>query len=1014
MNNKEPRYWTSLEDLHQTEGFLKSQSQEFTVLPAKTPLTELERRDFLKLMGTSLLFASAACARRPVEKIIPYVNQPEEITPGIANWYASTCSECATGCGIVVKTREGRPIKLEGNRAHPVNQGGLCARGQASLYDLYSPQRMTKAYRIEAGVRQELALEEVDRVIMASLQQAGGGVYFLSSGVNSPTTQLLIGEFLQKFGGGGHVQYDPAGLEEIGLANEKTYGSRVVPRYRFDRAKVIVSFGADFLGTWLSPVEYSKGFSRARRVEDGKFNHFTAFEGVLTLTGMNADRHVPLRSGDEVQVALALAHQIIVRQGRSVFASSDRIRHALEPYSVAAIASRLGLDAHILEDVATRLWEHRGESLVVGGSPKMAQALALNIVVNLLNSALDSDGATVDWKVSPSHQAQGSYAGLLDLVKKMQAGEVKVLFINNANPVYSLANSVGFKEALQRIPLIVSLTTDINETALASHYAIPISHGLESWGDAAPRAQVWSLFQPTILPLFGTRSLLDHLLTWGAFSVSSHDYLKSFWKEYIYPQALGSGSFEAFWNGALKGGFVAPGGLMEEPLRLSAGRTFDEGSLSAALNLPENTGLRLGLYPSLSLYDGAQATNPWLQELPDPLSKLTWENSLGVAPSRAAEQGLVDGDIVVVQGDEFSFELPVVIQPKLHHDTVMAAIGYGRSVVGEPEERLGYQGQDFGVIGLNAGTNVHPSQKVEHGLPRWSALEVSLTKTGMRTRLAQSQSHHLLEGRNIIKDATYQAYQQDPHAGNTHHEKLMTLWPVHEYKGHRWGMAIDLTLCTGCSGCMIGCQSENNIPNVGKEQVAIGRDMHWLRIDRYYKGDPVNPDVAFQPMLCQHCENAPCETVCPVLATVHNDEGLNTMIYNRCVGTRYCSNNCPYKVRRFNFFNFQEQYVSPLNQMLNPDISTRSQGVMEKCTFCQQRIRTAKDLAKDQGRTVADGEVQTACQQSCPTDAIIFGDLNDPNSHVSQLTKSPRGYHVLEELNVRPQVTYLTKIRDQA
>ncbi len=1022
--NQHPKYWGSLEELDKTPAFVESQGKEWVSPPVEHDLKGIQRRDFLKIMGASMLFATTACYRRPVEKIIPYVNRPEEITPGISTWYASQCGECSAGCGILIKTREGRPLKLEGNPAHPMSEGGLCARGQASILNLYDPDRLKGVVTISrsSGYKKDGAWKEADAKIQEVLTQTkakGGKVRILTGAINSPSTRQLIGDFLAQYPEGKHVSFEGVSPEEIALAQELSYGQGLTPRYRFDQAKMVVSFGADFLGTYLSPVEFSKKFSKSKKVESGTVSRFVCFESALSLTGTNADEYFPLKAGDELKVALALAHQLVVVDHLS---SDSEIASVLNPYSIDSVAEELGVPSDKLRAVARGLIENKRQGLVLGGAVRGKNSVALQVVVNLLNSILENDGATVDYEISPSLQAQSSYADLLSLIDEMNQGKVDVLLIYKTNPVFQLPNSLGFASALKKVSFIVGISDRVDETARLCDLVCPDSHYLEAWNDVSSQKGLYGISQPAINPLYETRAFQDSLITWGALPAKSwHEYLKAQWGDKVQKAVGDTQPFEVFWEQALKKGFVDVNAGKREAA--SASRSFKSVALKQIEGLADKSeGLSLALYPSIALYDGRSANNPWLLELPDPVSKVTWENYLSISPELADELNIPltnEGEILRVEAGEKVLELPVHIQPKLHAKSVMVAMGYGRSEVG--------------VVGYHIGVDVAGLQKADSNRIEWSGIPVKLTKTGKKTTLAITQGHHTINDgshdRPIIKESTLAAYLHpeeshseghgEGHGKGGHPEEEPTLWPAHKYEGYRWGMAIDLTSCTGCSACVIACQSENNIPVVGKEQVIHGREMHWIRIDRYYSEERGNPKVVHQPMLCQHCENAPCETVCPTLATVHDDEGLNMMVYNRCVGTRYCSNNCPYKVRRFNFFDYyqNEQYkkfnnVEPMNLAMNPDISVRSRGIMEKCTFCMQRIAEGKDHAKDESRRVIDGEVKTACQQSCPSDAIVFGDVNDPKSHISEIRKLKRGFYVLEDLNVKPQVTYLGKVRN--
>lgn len=1010
MTQERPKYWGSLEEYHETAEFKESLGKEFVTPPAEHDLTEIERRDFLKFMGAGMLLATTACYRRPVEKIIPYVNRPLEVVPGVPDYYTSTCTECSASCGLLVKTREGRPIKLEGNPEHPMNQGGLCARGQAGLLNLYDPDRLKGPRAVNRGEGSSKTIEwsELDdqiKEILGAAKQKGGKVYLLTASLTGPGTLQVIQDFLAQNPGAAHVAYEGVLPEEIGLAEELSYGQKTTPRYRFDQAQFILSFGADFLGTWLSPVEFAKQFSKTRKPEGGAMARFVAVESALTLTGSNADEYFAVKPGDEASVALALVHELTVSKGQSRDTSLSQL---LAGFDADTVGKQTGIQAEALKNLAQDLWENKGKGLILGGGIKAKNALALQVAVNLLNSILGNDGVTVDTAVAPSHQVFSSYADLTKMIEEMRQGKVEVLFIYKANPLYNLPAALNFAEALKQVPHVVSLADREDETALASNFIAPPSHPLESWGDANPQKGLYSLIQPTIRPLYSTRTFEDSLIQWAALPYKSwYDYLKNHWQQKIFKEASGAKPFDAFWSETLQKGYFDALGEKRAEKGSPNSRSVSSKAYAVLQNVKPLSGdLFLSLYPSVALFDGRSANNGWLQELPDPLSKITWDNYLSVAPRTAKKMGLEEGDVVKLEGVAGNPELPIHIQPKMSGQTAMTAVGYGRTRAGR--------------LGNRVGVNTFPLQKTEGDLLEWAGRPITLTKTGRKERLATTQGHGTLEGRPIIQELSYAEYRKNPEAEQGKEESLPTMWREHKFPGYRWGMAIDLTACIGCSACMIGCMAENNIPVVGKTQVANGREMHWIRIDRYYSGNPDQPEVTHQPMLCQHCENAPCETVCPVIATAHNAEGLNMQIYNRCVGTRYCSNNCPYKVRRFNFFDYYKQLAEPLNLVLNPDVTTRSRGVMEKCSFCIQRINEAKDKAKAQGKDkqgqdkkVEDGAFKTACQQTCPTNAITFGNINDRNSMISKQKHSPRGYHVLEDLNVKPSITYLKKVRNK-
>jgi molybdopterin-containing oxidoreductase family iron-sulfur binding subunit len=1005
------RYWTSMADL---EGKTGPQG-EFLDSPLRDGNTEgtdgHSRREFIKIMGASLaMLGTSACTRRPVEKIVPYLKKPEDVMPGIANWYASTCGECDSGCGVLVKSREGRPVKFEGNPKHPTSQGALCARGQASVLNVYDPDRLRGP--VEAGRKDAptaTTWDQLDSKVLAKIQSAksGGKIRLLTGEITGPSTNQLIKEFLAGLGGAKHVVYETLGAEEVAAAAETSYGSRVVPHYHFDKADMIVSFGADFLGTWLSPVEFNRGFAKKRKLgvngdNSKKMSKFVAFESVMTLTGTNADERFRLKSGDEAIAALALAHELIVGLGKSRFAGDSSVRAALAPYAAQTVAQQLGVPAEALRKTAAELWEHRGRGLVLGGGhgAKGDLGVTLEVAVNLLNSALENEGVTIDGTASPATD-KSSYPEMLKLIADMKAGLVDVLLIYKSNPAYTLPKSLGFEEALKKVGLVVDFSMFFDETGRLSDVVAATPHHTEAWGDASPYAGLVSVQQPTISPIYQTRSFEDTLMTWArqlkfsgqiATQPNWHEYLKNHWKETLYREHGGSAlAFALFWEKALREGFVGA------PHEGSRARSFQSSAMSHVTKPASTSGIALVLYPKISLYDGRNANNGWLQEMPDPVTKITWDNYASLSPALAKSMSVSEGDVLRVRTDLTTLEIPAHIQPGMHDQTIAVAVGYGR-------EKAGRVGDG---IGVNVISYARPATRAL----AMSGLPCNPEKTGKTYSLAATQKHDSYEGRPVVREAELKEYVANPKAGNEESGENKSIWPEHEYPGYRWGMAIDMNSCTGCGACVVACQAENNVPTVGKQFVLTSREMHWLRIDRYYSGKAEQPEVVHQPMLCQHCENAPCETVCPVLATVHDHEGLNQQVYNRCVGTRYCANNCPYKVRRFNWFTFTD-VPEPQNLQYNPDITVRTRGVMEKCTFCVQRIREGKDRAKDMGIKVKDGDVKSACQQTCPTDAIVFGDLNDKSSRVAKIAADPRGYHVLGELNTRPSITYLTKIRN--
>ncbi|HXF48409.1 MAG TPA: TAT-variant-translocated molybdopterin oxidoreductase [Verrucomicrobiae bacterium] len=1021
--HKKLRYWVSLEDFSSDPAVEKARQEEFFSKP-ETVMDELDkngsafsRRDMLKLAGVAAVFAAAGCARKPVEKLIPYVNQPEEIIPGVPVWYASTCGECAAGCGVLVKTREGRPIKMEGNPDHPLNAGKLCATGQASVLNLYDPDRLRGPVKLSrpGGMKQEVSWGQADSDISQSLKTAGGKVRLLTGTIHGPARRRLIADFLNAFPGTRHITYDAISEEEIRVSQGICYGESILPRYRFDKAEVLVLLAGDPLAGSHSPVEFARGFAAGRKIKDGSMSKVISFEPILSLTGSSADVHYQVKPEDLVKVALGLANELVVIQGKSAFAGNGTVVSALRPYSAATVEKEVGLPEGSIKATVSELWKARGKSLVyaAGMVSKDRSAVELQIAVNFLNSALENEGVTVDGALSSSNQSQSSFGDVLDLIANMKAGKIEVLVMAGVNPVYSLPPSAGFAEALRSVKKVVYLGDRVDETGELCDYVLPTTHPLESWGDAEPQKGVFGLMQPAIGKIFDSRSFEDSLLSFargakaGSLGVSNETfagYLKSVWQKEIYARYNLAGTFDDFWkNGLRRGVFSA----RNEDATATPRRFKIESLAQIGRPAKVDTRHRLVLWANGLQYDGRHQNNAWLLETPDPVSKITWDNFVSVAPKTADELGLKESDVVKLSASGVEAEIPVHIQPGLHPAVLAVAVGWGR-------KRAGRYGDGVGVNGFGWG-------KIQKNRLLTAALPVEISKTGKSHPLACVQLHHLIEHRPIVQEASLEEYRKDPKAGHFEHplfERQPSMWKPHEYKAEKWGMAIDLNACIGCNACVVACQSENNIPAVGKDQVLRGREMHWMRIDRYYSGEPENPEVVHQPMLCQHCDNAPCETVCPTLATTHSADGLNQQIYNRCVGTRYCSNNCPYKVRRFNFFQYTHFYdepgQSPLELVLNPDVTVRTRGIMEKCTFCVQRIREGRERAKELGKKLSDGDIVTACQQTCPGEAIVFGDLNDPESRAHKLSvREERGYKVIDMLNTQPAITYLTKIRNR-
>jgi molybdopterin-containing oxidoreductase family iron-sulfur binding subunit len=962
------------------------------------------RRDFLKAAGFT--FAGAllsGCQRAPEQEAIPPLGQPEDIIPGQATYYASTCDGCRAACGLLVKDYDGRPIKLEGNPDHPLSRGGLCAAGQASLLGLYDRLRLQQPQ----SDGRETSWEELDRDIRARLdtvRHRGGAVRVLSGTITGPTTRGLIQRFLTGFADGRHVVYDPVSYSAILDAHERTHGVRVLPRYRIDQAEVIVSFDADFLGTWLSPVEFTRGYQDGRPLTGNppRCSHHVQVESRLSLTGSKADERVCV-APEEVH---ALLGGLAVALGRLAGRTADVPATASLPPSLDPACERL----------VHRLWQARGRSLVLCGS----QDVPSQVLCNYVNHLLDNYGKMLDLE-HPSLQREGSDRDLAGLLREREAGKVAALFILESNPVYDLPDAEKLTRALRQVPLLVCCTERLHETALVAHHVCPPPHYLESWGEAEAVSGVIGLRQPTIPRRGNTRPIMESLAAWVGAPRPAYDLLRESWEDHIFPRRRArKDNWQLFWDRSIHDGYAGV-----EPKRARP-KPFDATAVRAALAAPRAAGggLDLLLYAKVGLPDGSHAYNPWLQELPDPISKATWDNYACLSPQTAAQLGVGGGDVVRLEahGGAGALELPVLIQEGQHDNVVAVALGYGSIVserfaaIGPPWLEARPTVGENGLVGRNAAVLL----AWEGDALCYTRSGIALSRTGKKHALAVTQSHDRLtvpahlappghERRPLVEETTLAALARP--AAPAEGEKPPNLWPDdHLCPDHRWGMVIDLNACTGCSACVVACQAENNIPVVGRDEVGRQREMHWLRIDRYYSGTGPDVEVAHQPMLCHHCERAPCETVCPVLATVHSAEGLNEQVYNRCVGTRYCANNCPYKVRRFNWFAYAHNDTLQ-NLALNPDVTVRSRGVMEKCTFCVQRLQEAKIEARRRGETLQDGAVQTACQQSCPARAIVFGDLNDPQSRVSQQRHDARHYHTLAELNIGPAVGYLKLVR---
>jgi MoCo/4Fe-4S cofactor protein with predicted Tat translocation signal len=1031
---EQKKHWQSFGELNKSEAYNNEVQNEFkeelpfvedestlekgeSFLQAKAP-----RRDFLKYVGFSTAAAAvAASCEMPIKKSIPFANKPEDIVPGIADYYATTYVQDGDVVSVLAKVRDGRPIKLEGNDLSPLTGGGTSARVQAAVLDLYDTARL----RFPTIAGKEATFEAIDKAIAAEL---AGNTVIVTSSITSPTTKKVVAQFLAKHPGSKHVTYDAVSNSAMLLANEACYGKRVIPSYHFEKAKAIVSLSADFLGTWLNPVAFAKQYAVGKKLDEKNpaMSKHIHFETVASMTGSNADEKYLCRPSEIGLIAAALLSAV---KGTGVTGVTDEKLKA-------------GIEA-----AAKALTANQGAALVVAGSDDVN----VQILVNAINAAVGANGTTINFGTTVNYR-QGVDSEFAILVDDMNAGKVNSILFYGANPVYTWPNAEKVKSGLAKVKTTISFNAKLDETTALCKYVIPAPHFLESWGDAEPATGYISFLQPTISPLFKTRAFEDSLLKWSGDASDYTTYLKNEWSA-----KLGG---EAAWNKILQAGVSNPAA------ETFAGATLNATAVTTALAAVSATKpsdkIELALYQKVGIGAGQGAANPWLQELPDPVTRATWDNYIIVSPAMAKSLLKIDlnnpgqadayevhppKQVVKLTVDGKSIELPVLIVPGTHPQTVGIAVGYGRA------EALGKS-----VIGT--GKNAYPLACIENGNVHFNCSNVTLTPTGETYPVALTQTHFRYDTEQgnrteVMKEISLASYIKHPteireerdhefrlitEGGDKmkqfeaieKYEKEATIYPVYDRPGIKWGMSVDLNSCNGCGACVVACNAENNVSVVGKPEVLRGHEMHWLRIDKYYSGDMENPKVVFQPLMCQHCDNAPCENVCPVAATNHSSEGLNQMTYNRCIGTRYCANNCPFKVRRFNWSDysgadsFSDNQVGIVNDVvldmnddlsrmvLNPDVTVRSRGVIEKCSFCVQRLQAAKLDAKKDSRPMVDADVKVACQQSCPTNAINFGNANDKHSAISKVrVDNPnRQFYVLEQLHVLPNVTYLAKVRN--
>ncbi len=978
------KYWRSIDEIEngpvQDKKNLEEESHNNEVIGLLEGIpfkTSASRRDFLKVMSYSVASAAllSAC-QKPIQHAIPFLIQPSDIVPGKASHYASTFIDGNEFCPIVVKVRDGRPIKLEGNELYKYTRGGTSARVQASILSLYDNARIKNP----KGKNKAIQWIDADKEIVAGLEKInrnGQDIVLLTSTIFSPSTLKTIEDFKSHYPHTKVVNYDVVSYSGMADAYKEATGKTGIPYPLFNKADVIVNFGADFLGTWLLPTEFTLAYVSKRKVEKGtyKMSRHIQFESNLSLTGSNADERIQIKPSEELIILANLYNLIASKQGAELL-------------SVAPITGDFKL-----EKISNELLGNRGKSLVLSGS----NDISIQKIIIAINGLLNNYGHTFDLE-KPILIKQGSDKEMFELVDNMNTGKVGAIFFNNANPCHDYYASGEFIKALEKVDLKISFSGFPDETMPYCDFVCPDHHFLESWNDFEPRTGIYSISQPCIHHLFDTRPMQESLLTWADKPVKWDEYMKSHWEKVIYSKQNGKSDFESFWIETLQNGTLET--TESEKLTISKVSDIKE------IKIDNSKSIELQLVVPIAIASGFHSNNPWLQELPDPISRVTWDNYASVSPKFATEKNLKTGDVIMVDN---KIEIPVLVQPGQTYGVISVALNYGRIKVGKVAE--------------DVGVNMYPFVNKQNNNLQYFQADISIHKTGKTVTLAQTQTHHTMEGREIVRETTLTKYADKPTSGNEAHEEFekthQTLYPERKYDSFHWGLGIDLNACIGCGACTIACQVENNVAVVGKEQVTKRRIMHWIRVDRYYTGPPEKPSVLFQPVMCQHCDNAPCENVCPVAATTHSNEGLNQMTYNRCLGTRYCINNCPYKVRRFNWLKFADNPKFDFNQnsqlgkmVLNPDVVVRERGVVEKCTFCVQRIQDKKLTAKLENRTLKDGEVQPACVQSCPAEAMTFGDLNDQHSNIFKVYANERNYHLLEELHTLPKVGYLTKVRN--
>lgn len=971
-------FWRSLAEIADAPGKPDLARQEFPDGASEWP-ADLSRRNFVKLSAATIALASlSACTKQPIREILPYVRQPEELVLGEPLYYATAMVIGGYATGVLVKSREGHPIKVDGNPDHPATLGGSSVWLQASILDLYNPSRSQAISNRGELSSWPLLLQDLEQWAREHEADRGAGLRFLTGMVTSPTLASQMNDLQKRFPLAKWHQFEPISLDNARDGAKLAFGQIVETHHRFDRAAVILSLESDFLLAHPQRLRYAREFAARRAVTSGStdMNRLYVAESTPTITGTMADHRFPVASGDVIDFALTVAQQL----DKTAFSGAN-------PKQID----------HELTALVRDLQNHRGASIVIAGDSQPPEVHAL---AHAMNALLGNDGATVFYADPADASPVNHRESLAELVRDIKGGSVETLFILGGNPAYTAPADFGFGELLPKIRRTVHLGVEYDETASVSTWHVPETHYLETWSDARAFDGTISIMQPLIAPLFGGKSahaILAAFMQRQQPALADYDIVHEYWRgRKRWPD------FEKGWRRAVHDGLIADSASPEKKVRLD--RTAIERAVRDRFSNRGATapGIEVVFRPDASTWDGRFAGNGWLQECPRPVSKLTWDNAVILSPALAQKLQLQNDDVVELTLAGRSVRGPVWIQPGQTAETIALNLGYGR--------------ERGGPVAESAGFNAYALRTSENP---WRATGAQIRKTGDTRHLVSTQRHFALPEteRQVVRQSTLKEFQSDPEVVRHSSElpdRNNTLYNPDEFKydGYRWAMSIDLNTCIGCNACLAACNAENNIPVVGKDQVNRHREMHWIRIDTYHAGSPERPEFNHMPVPCMQCEDAPCELVCPVAATLHDHEGLNLQVYNRCVGTRFCSNNCPYKVRRFNFLQYSDTRNPSLREMYNPDVSVRPRGVMEKCTYCIQRISRARIAAEKGNRRIAEGEVQTACQQACPAQAIVFGDLNAPGSKVAGLKKHPLDYSMLGELNTRPRTTYLAKLRN--